>query len=750
MVSTISPDALEAVAHADHGSPFSVLGVHPQPASGFVIRTFQPNAATIAVILNDEAAPLPMQKIHPAGIFEAVVDGAAAPSRYRYEMTTHSGDVRSFFDPFDSAAYPFQISELDVYLFRQGRNLEIYEKMGAHIREVDGVQGVNFVVWAPNARRVSVIGVFNNWDARVHPMHRHGDSGVWELFIPGVTEGTIYRYSVRSQHHGYQADKSDPYGFYFQMRPENASIVYDITGYAWGDQAWMTARAEASLLKKPVAIYELHGGSWKHNENGEWLSYRELANQLIPYLKDLGFTHIELMPIAEHPFDGSWGYQVTGYYAPTSRYGSPKDFMYFVDICHQNGIGVILDWVPAHFPKDGYALSYFDGTHLYSHEDPRLGEHPDWGTYIFNYGRNEVRNFLLANALFWLRYYHIDGLRVDAVASMLYLDYSRKAGQWVPNQYGSNENLEAIAFLREFNTLVHREAPGAVTIAEESTSWPMVSRPTYVGGLGFTFKWNMGWMHDTLDYFKLNPIFRRYHHNLITFLIVYAFSENFVLALSHDEVVHLKGSLLTKMPGDWWQKFASLRLLYGMQYGMPGKKLNFMGHEFGQWEEWGEAKQLEWNLTVYPTHSGVQSWIRDLNRVYREQPALFEQDFDGHGFEWINANDVEQNVYTWMRFAEDHDDYLVIAANCTPVPRMYYRVGVPDAGVYDELLNSDAHVYGGGDVGNGGSITTETIPWGRFQQSLSLTLPPLGIIVLRLRPSPARAGEPTENVDVAP
>ncbi|MBK8025723.1 MAG: 1,4-alpha-glucan branching protein GlgB [Chloroflexi bacterium] len=735
MLSKMNPDALEAVAHADHGSPFSVLGVHPLESNKYVVRTIQPNAASISLLLEDGPEPIPMHKVHPVGIYEVIITATAHPKRYRFEMTTHAGEIIVFHDPYDSAAFPFQLTDFDIYLLRQGRHLESYAKMGAHLRDAAGVQGVNFVLWAPNARRISVIGDFNNWDARLHPMQRLGDSGFWELFIPGVPEGSIYRYSVRSSQHGYQADKSDPYGFYFEKRPQNASIVYNLDGYEWGDGAWMKERAETSLLKKPMAIYELHAGSWKFNERGEWLTYRELAAQLVPYLKDMGFTHLELMPIAEHPFDGSWGYQVTGYYAPTSRYGTPKDFMYFVDCCHQAGIGVIVDWVPAHFPKDGYALSYFDGTHLYSHADPRQGEHPDWGTFIFNYGRNEVRNFLLSNALFWLRYFHIDGLRVDAVASMLYLDYSRKAGQWIPNQYGSNENLDAIAFLREFNTLVHREFPGTITVAEESTSWPMVSRPTYVGGLGFTFKWNMGWMHDTLDYFKLNPIFRRYHHNLITFLLVYAFSENFVLALSHDEVVHLKGSLLTKMPGDWWQKFASLRLLFGMQYALPGKKLNFMGAEFGQWEEWGEAKQLEWNLTAYPTHSGVQNWVRDLNALYRQQPALYEQDFDAHGFEWLNANDIEQSVYSWIRYAEDRSDYLVIAVNATPVPRMYYRVGVPDPGTYEELLNSDAKVYGGGDVGNGGALHSESIAWGHFQQSLSLTLPPLGIIVLRLRRS---------------
>lgn len=733
MLTQINPDALEAIAHADHGSPFDILGAHASDENHLVIRAIRPTAAHMAVVLSDSAKRYEMTQIHPAGVFEAIVDTSDAQVRYHFEVTSHNQQQYSLEDPYNSAAFPPTITEFDLYLLRQGRHFESYEKLGAHPREVNGVRGVNFAVWAPNARRVSVIGEFNEWDARIHPMRLHGDSGIWELFIPGVSEGTIYRYSIRSHNQGYQADKSDPYGFFFEKRPQNASIVYEIKGYEWGDADWMEQRAEKNLLRQPVAIYEVHAGSWQRNADGEWLNYRELADQLVSYVRDLGYTHIEFLPIAEHPFDGSWGYQVTGYYAPTSRYGAPKDFMYLVDRCHQNGIGVILDWVPAHFPKDGYALSYFDGTHLYSHDDPRLGEHPDWGTYIFNYGRNEVRNFLLSNASFWMRYYHIDGLRVDAVASMLYLDYSRKAGQWVPNQYGGNENLDAIAFLREFNTLVHREFPGAVTIAEESTSWPMVSRPTYVGGLGFTFKWNMGWMHDTLDYFKLTPIFRRYHHNLITFALIYAFTENFILSLSHDEVVHLKKSLLNKMAGDWWQQFSSLRLLFGMQYTMPGKKLNFMGQEFGQWEEWGEAKTLDWYLTDYPTHRGVQTWTRDLNQVYSEQPALFQHDFEGQGFEWLEVNDVEQSVFAWMRLAEDRSDFLVIVANCTPVPRMYYRIGVPDAGHYQELLNSDSSTYGGGNVGNSGGLDSEPIPWNRFRQSLSLTLPPLGILLLKLK-----------------
>jgi len=731
MTNTIQPDELNSIAFADHGKPFDVLGVHPIDADHSLIRTIQPHAAAITLHLESTGEAIVMEKIHGAGVFQAVVLSASALPRYHFDITTHDEQHLQSEDAYNEALFPATITDFDIYLLKQGHHYQSYEKLGAHLREVEGIHGVNFAVWAPNAKRVSVVGDFNNWDARFHMMRRHGDSGIWEIFIPGIDQGTIYRYSIRSQHAGYQADKSDPYAFYAEKRPQNASIVYDITQHQWGDNDWMTTRAATDWLAQPMAIYELHAGSWQYDDNGQWLNYRDLAHRLVAYIKNLGYTHIELMPIAEHPFDGSWGYQVTGYFAPTSRYGTPSDFMYFVDHCHQNGIGVIIDWVPAHFPKDGYALSYFDGTHLYSHADPRQGEHPDWGTYIFNYGRNEVRNFLLSNALFWLHYYHIDGLRVDAVASMIYLDYSREAGQWIPNKYGTNQNLDAIDFMREFNTLIHRDYPGAITIAEESTSWAMVSRPTYIGGLGFTFKWNMGWMHDTLKYFGLNPIFRRYQHNLITFALIYAFTENFVLSLSHDEVVHLKGSLLTKMAGDWWQKFASLRLLFGVQYGMPGKKLNFMGQEFGQWAEWGEAKQLDWYLTALPTHSGVQRWMSDLNRTYREQPSLYEQDFVSEGFEWIEPNDVEQNVYAWIRYAKDKSDYVVILANCTPVPRMYYRIGVPNAGTYDEILNSDGNVYGGGNIGNGGSAQTEAIPWHRFQQSLSLTLPPLGIVILK-------------------
>ncbi len=734
MAVNIHPDALASLLNGENGAPYEILGPRSGETGSVLIRAFQPGNQSMAVVNDATGERTEMTKVRPEGLFEANVSGTLPGLRYHYEARTNGGDNVSFSDPY---AFPLQITDYDIYLFRQGRLLQSYDKFGAHLCEIDGVKGATFAVWAPNAFRVSIIGDFNGWDARIHPMQVHGDTGIWELFIPGVSEGTVYRYSIRSMNQGYHGEKSDPYGFFFEVRPNNASVVFDIDNYTWNDAAWLDARAHRDPLKQPWSIYEVHLGSWQHDEDGKWLNYREIAHRLAAYAKEMGYTHIELMPITEYPFDGSWGYQATGYFAPTSRYGTPTDFMYFVDHLHQNGIGVLLDWVPAHFPKDGYALSYFDGTHLYSHADPRQGEHPDWGTYIFNYGRNEVRNFLLSSALFWVRRYHIDGLRVDAVSSMLYLDFSRQPGQWLPNHYGGRENLEAIAFLREFNTLIHREAPGAVTVAEESTSWPMVSRPTYIGGLGFTFKWNMGWMHDTLDYLRLDPIFRRYHHSLITFALMYALNENFVLSLSHDEVVHLKGSMLTKMAGDWWQKFASLRLMFGFQYTMPGKKLNFMGQEYGEWLEWAETRALDWKLLDWPTHKGAQTWMTDLNHFYTAQRALYEHDFDFRGFEWLEVNDVEQSVFAYMRFADNRADFVVVVCNFTPTVRYDYRVGVPQKGYYRELLNSDAPVYGGSGVGNLGGVQSEDVPWNVHGQSLRLTVPPLGIVVLKLDGAPA-------------
>lgn len=723
----IHPDAIHSLLNAVHGAPFDLLGPHQVSENQVSIRAFRPTARNLAVVDESSGESHDMNCLHNEGFFEITLNGQNL--KYHYKAETHEGKKETFHDPY---AFPPLFTEYDLYLFAEGRHLHIYEKMGAHLREANGVKGVNFSVWAPNAYRVGVIGSFNGWDTRVHPMRQHGANGVWELFVPEAKEGDIYKFDIRSRFRDYRVEKTDPYGYFSEKRPRTASIVSNLDSYRWRDKKWMDARANSNPLTKPMSIYEVHLGSWRRKEDNEWLTYRELAQELVAYAKEMNYTHLELLPIAEHPFDGSWGYQVTGYFAPTSRYGDKAvDFMYFVDLCHRNGIGVILDWVPAHFPKDGHALSYFDGTHVYEHSDYRQGEHPDWGTYIFNYGRNEVRNFLLSNALFWLKKYHIDGLRVDAVSSMIYLDFSRKEGQWIPNKYGGRENLEAISFLQEFNAVVHSECPGVITIAEESTAWPMVSRPTYLGGLGFTFKWNMGWMHDVLSYMSRNPIFRRFHHHEITFSLMYAFSENFVLSLSHDEVVHGKGSLVNKMSGDWWQKFASLRLLYGHQYMHPGKKLNFMGSEIGQWNEWSEARSLDWNLLNWATHAKMQQWVKDVNQFYLEQPALYELDFDPRGFRWIEANDSDQSVFTYMRFAENPDDFLVVACNFTPVPRHNYRVGVPRPGYYKEMLNSDAETYGGGNVGNLGGVQTDPVAWHAHPQSLNLTIPPLGIVILK-------------------
>ena len=645
-------------------------------------------------------------------------------------------------------AIPSNFSDFDLYLFGQGKNYRIYEKMGAHERIVNGVAGVNFAVWAPNALSVSVIGDFNNWNRSANPMYlRHIDLGVWECFIPGLHNGILYKYAIYSRHNNYSVEKTDPYGFAAELRPKTASIVADIHRYQWEDEAWMEHREEHHRLSAPISIYEVHLGSWMHvpdrreegnPEETRFMTYRELAHALTAYVKDLGFTHIELMPIAEYPFDGSWGYQATGYYAPTSRFGPPEDFQYFVDYVHRQGIGIFLDWVPAHFPKDGHALSYFDGTHLYEYADTRKGEHKEWGTLVFDYGRSEVRNFLIANALFWLREYHIDGLRVDAVASMLYLDYLRKPGEWVANQYGGREHLEAVDFLRHLNEAVYAEQPGTVTIAEESTAWPLVSRPTYVGGLGFSLKWNMGWMHDMLEYMHLDPIFRRYHHNNITFSLMYAYSENFVLPLSHDEVVHIKGSMVNKMPGDLWQRFANLRAFYGYMWGHPGKKLLFMGAEFGQWREWNFGESLDWHLLEAPSdprHAQLQHYLRDLNSIYQSEAALSELDCDPGGFTWIDPHDSDNSVISFMRNSKKPDDTLIFICNFTPVPRHGYRVGVPKEGEYYEILNSDADRYGGSGLENLQSMPTGPIFWQNCAQSILLTLPPLSTVILKRRPN---------------
>ncbi|GAB4546998.1 MAG: 1,4-alpha-glucan branching enzyme [Anaerolineae bacterium] len=726
----LHPDGINAILYADHGAPFDILGPHPHPEGGVVIRALRPDAARMTLLVDKHN--FPMEKVRNEGLFAVHVPTITLDTPYQLAMETGDGQQFQFDDPY---RYRPLISDFDLHLFGEGQLNYAYRTFGAHIMTVDGVSGTRFAVWAPNARRISIVGSFNHWDGRIHPM-RHIGGGVWELFIPGVGEGALYKYEVRSHHMGYQAQKNDPYGFFNEMRPSTASMVVDINRYTWNDADWLSKRAEGAILAKPIAIYEVHLGSWRRKPNGDWLTYRELAHELVGYVADMGYTHIELMPITEHPFDGSWGYQTTGYFAPTSRFGTPDDFKYLVDCCHQAGIGVILDWVPAHFPKDGWSLSYFDGTHLYEHADSRKGQHPDWGTLIFNYGRNEVRTFLISSALFWLKEYHIDGLRVDAVSSMLYLNFSRKEGEWIPNQYGGNENLEAVSLLRKVNELTHTEVPGSMMIAEESTAWAMVSRPTYIGGLGFTLKWDMGWMHDTLKYMEKDPVHRRYHHNMITFSMLYAFTENFVLSLSHDEVVHGKGSLIGKMSGDIWQKFANLRALFGYQYTHPGKKLNFMGQEFAQWREWSEARALDWELVRdWDTHRGMQNLTRDLNRLYKSQPALYEQDVDWAGFQWIDPNDADNSVYTYLRFAKNPDDFLVVAINFTPIPRYHYRVGVPKPGIYEELLNTDAGIYGGSNMGNMGAVNSES--WSTHGQphSISLTLPPLAVLIFKLKPT---------------
>ncbi len=622
-----------------------------------------------------------------------------------------------------------RLGEQDLYLFAEGTHARAYRVLGAHPGELDGVAGTFFAVWAPNAREVSVVGEFNDWRPGAHPLAVRGSSGIWEGFLPGVGPGAVYKYHLVSRYGDYRVAKADPFGFYHECPPATGSIVWDL-GYAWHDETWMAERGRRLGLEAPVAIYEVHLGSWMR-EGGRWLTYAELAPRLAEYVERMGFTHVEFLPVMEHPFYGSWGYQITGYFAPTSRYGRPQDFMALVDTLHQHGIGVILDWVPSHFPADEHGLAYFDGTHLFEHADPRQGFHPDWNSSIFNYGRHEVRSFLLSSALFWLDLYHADGLRVDAVASMLYLDYSRRPGQWIPNRYGGRENLEALAFLRQLNETVYREYPDVQTVAEESTAWPMVSRPTYVGGLGFGYKWDMGWMHDTLSYFSRDPIHRSYHHSELTFRMLYAFSENFVLPLSHDEVVYGKGSLLAKMPGDWWQKFANLRLLLGYQAAQPGKKLLFMGGEFGQWRQWDHEGQLDWGLLEWPTHAGLQRWVGDLNWLYRAEPALHEGDSHPEGFEWVDCSDVLQSVLAFLRRAPRGGDCILVVANFTPVPRANYRVGVPRGGFWRELLNSDAREYGGSGHGNLGGVEAVPFPAHGRSHSVTLTLPPLAIVFFK-------------------
>jgi 1,4-alpha-glucan branching enzyme len=624
------------------------------------------------------------------------------------------------------------ISEFDLYLLAEGTHYRAYEKLGAHLTGKDGKRGVQFAVWAPNAKRVSIIGDFNNWNPNAAIMSS-SPAGIWEGFVPDIGQGASYKYHIESRYRDYKVDKADPYGFAAEIRPNTASRVWNLDNYSWHDESWMKNRTNTNSLSSPLSFYEVHLGSWKRalEEGNRWLTYRELAPLLADYVHDAGFTHIELLPVMEHPFDGSWGYETLGYFAPTSRFGTPDDFMYLVDYLHQRGIGVVLDWVPAHFPKDEAGLGYFDGSHLYEHEDPRQGEHPDWNTFVFNYGRNEVQNFLISNALFWLDKYHVDGLRVDAVASMLYLDYGRREGEWIPNRFGGKENLDAIHFLRTLNEHVYGAYPDTMMVAEESTSWPQVSRPIYLGGLGFGLKWNMGWMHDVLNYTSQDPVFRTYHHNEITFSLVYAFAENFVLPFSHDEVVYGKGSVIRKMPGDDWQKFANLRLLYGFMFGHPGKKLLFMGDEFGQWSEWNHDASLEWNLLEHPSHAGLKRWVRDLNTLYRGEPLLHTMDFNSAGFEWVDCKDFQRSIISFLRRGQNPSDQLLFVCNFTPVVRQNYRVGVPLEGYWKEILNSDAPLYGGSGQGNFGGLSTVPLPIHGRPFSLNMTLPPLGIVIFR-------------------
>ena len=723
----VSEVSLDALAGARHSDPFSLLGPH-RTDSGLVIRTFQPAAERVFVIAGGRGTE--MTRRHPSGIYEAVFDGVREIFDYRLRVVYPGGYSAEIDDPY---RYGRMLTDYDLYLFGEGQHRRIYDKLGAHLMRVGESDGTHFGIWAPNAERVSIVGDFNGWDGRVHPMRSLGPSGVWEIFIPGVREGQRYKFEIRSRAHGELLLKIDPYAFAFEVPPLSASVVTRLD-YTWGDERWLRDRAHMNCwFDRAMAIYEVHLGSWARipEENDRYLTYRQLADRLVPYVKETGYTHIELLPVMEHPFSGSWGYQVTGFYAPTSRFGSPTDFMHFVDVCHQNGIGVILDWVPGHFPKDAHALAKFDGTSLYEHADPRQGEHRDWGTLIFNYGRNEVRNFLLSNALFWLHEYHVDGLRVDAVASMLYLDYSRKEGEWVPNRFGGRENLEAIDFIRRLNTLTHGEEKGSITVAEESTAFPSVSRPTHLGGLGFTYKWNMGWMNDILEYIRQDPVYRRYHHRHLTFSLLYAFTENFILPFSHDEVVHGKGSMFGKIPGDDWQKAATLRTLYGFMYSHPGKKLMFMGSEFGQGREWNFDQSLDWHLLEEPLHAGVRRFVQDLNRVYAAEPALFEMDFEPGGFQWIDCNDTDNSVVSFLRRSRDGRGVLATVLNFTPVPRDGYRIGVPVEGAYAELLNSDADAYGGSNTGNGGLVFTEPIVSHGHPQSLRLTLPPLGFLLLK-------------------
>lgn len=716
---------LRRIQQGLHHDPFEWLGWHPLPAGGWVLRTFMPAAEAVEWVGQGL-----LTRLEGTDCFVVELPSATTIPVLHPPLRWQDKASARWHDAVCPYTFAPQLGDLDLHLLAQGRHHHAWKVLGAHPVEVDGIAGTRFAVWAPAVQRVSVIGDFNAWDGRRHPMRVRGGTGIWEIFIPGLGSGAAYKYEIISRY-GQVVTKTDPYAQQMFLRPETASCVPADTPYVWQDEAWMAARAEFAWQHQPLSIYELHPGSWRKHPDGRFYSWAELAASLIPYVQDLNYTHIELMPIAEHPLDESWGYQVSGYYAPTARYGSADEFRAFVDACHQAGIGVLLDWVPAHFPKDDFALARFTGEPLYEHADPRRGEHQDWGTLIFDFGRNEVKNFLIANALYWLEAFHIDGLRVDAVASMLYLDYSRRAGEWLPNPYGGRENLEAIAFLREMNTVVHGYFPGVLTIAEESTAWPAVSRPVELGGLGFSMKWNMGWMNDNLKYIAHDPVHRKYHHNLLTFSQMYAYTENFVLPLSHDEVVHLKRSMLDKMPGDYWQAFANLRLFYAWQYAHPGKKLLFMGGEFGQWAEWNVKRELDWALISFPAHDSIRHLLRDLNRLYRDLPALHYYDFDGRGFQWIDCHDSDQSVLSLIRYGAHATDKVIVVLNFTPVPRYHYRIGVPAAGRYCEILNTDSAYYGGSNCGNAGQISAQAQPWMGFDHSLEITLPPLAALFLQ-------------------
>lgn len=729
IVPVVSKEQVDKIVHKNHHDPFEILGPHQieiDHHSYWLVRAWLPNAKQVSLYLPESRQHIEMVKAHHDQFFEGLLSKEEELPNYQFHIETYEGEERFEHDSYFFLPY---LTDTDLYLFGKGDHHKIYEKLGSHPTKINDVTGVHFAVWAPNARSVSVVGEFNKWKESQHQMRVLGNSGVWELFIPNLHQGQIYKYAINDQH-GNMFLKADPYAFQFETRPKTASVIADIDTYKWKDERWMHNRRHTDPLKTPISIYEVHLGSWKRKNDNQYLNYREIAEQLVDYVKKIGYTHIELLPIAEHPYDGSWGYQITGYFAPTSRFGNPDDFQYFVDHCHRNGIGVIIDWVPAHFPKDAHGLARFDGTALYEHQDPRIGEHKEWGTLVFNYGRNEVRNFLIANALFWFDKFHIDGIRVDAVSSMLYLDYSRENDDWIPNKYGGRENLEAIDLIKHINELLFGYFPGILCVAEESTAWPGVSKPTYLGGLGFNLKWNMGWMNDFLTYFSKDPVHRKYHHNMITFALLYAFNENFILVLSHDEVVHGKKSLLDKMPGDDWQKFANLRSLYGFMYGHPGKKLLFMGSDFAQWREWDENYSIDWHLLEYERHQQIQTLLSDLNHLYTSEPALFEQDFNEDGFQWIDFQDWENSIISFIRRGMKNQ-ILIFVCNFTPVYREGYRIGVPLHVSYQEILNTDSKIYGGSNKGNFGTVSSQRTAWHDFNYSISINLPPLSTVILK-------------------